>query len=122
VAYSPFSLDLSALSPVRGSESATGTQRRVPVPSSPLDLTLTLPLASAEGRYDLRLTVGTDTVWSKSAQAHLVKGKTLIQVEADFRQIRTGNYSLEVQSSTGIRLVQPVSVQAASPKSAEQKP
>jgi len=122
VAYSPFSLDLSALSPVRGSESPTGTQRRVHVPSSPLDLTLTLPLASAEGRYDLRLTVGTDTVWSKSAQAHLVKGKTLIQVEADFRQIRTGNYSLEVQSSTGIRLVQPVSVQAASPKSAEQKP
>jgi len=122
VAYSPFSLDLSALSPVRGSESATGTQRRVPVPSSPLDLTLTLPLASAEGRYDLRLTAGTDTVWSKSAQAHLVKGKTLIQVEVDFRQIRTGNYNLEVQSSTGIRLVQPVSVQAASPKSAEQTP
>ena len=122
VAYSSFSLDLSALSPVRGSESATGTQQRVPVPSSPLDLTLTLPLASAEGRYDLRLTAGSETVWSKSAQAQLLKGKTLIQVEADFRQIRTGNYNLEVQSSTGIRLVQPVSIQAASPKSGEQKP
>src|SRR5258708_7539592 len=122
VAYSPFSLDLSALSPVRGAESATGTQRRVSGPSSPLDLTLTLPLASAEGRYDLRLTVGTDTVWSKSAQAHLVKGKTLIQVEADFSQIRTGNYNLEVQSSTGIRLVQPVSVQDVPPKGGEQKP
>lgn len=122
VAYSPFNLDLSALSPVRGSESATGTQRRVPVPSSPLDLTLTLPLASAEERYDLKLTAESKTVWSKSAQAHLLKGKTLIQVEADFRQIRTGNYNLEVQSSTGIRLVQPVSIQAASPKSGEQKP
>jgi hypothetical protein len=121
VAYSPFSLDLSALSPVRGSESA-GTQRRVPVPGSPLDLTLTLPLASAEGRYDLRLTAGSETVWSKSAHAHLIKGKTLIQVQGDFRQIRTGNYNLEVQSSTGIRLVQPVSIQAASPKSEEQKP
>ena len=122
VAYSPFSLDLSALSPVRGAESATGTQRRVPVPSSPLDLTLTLPLASPEGHYDLKLMAGSETVWSKSAQAHLLKGKTLIQVEADFRQIRTGNYNLEVQSSTGIRLVQPVSIQAASPKSGEQKP
>jgi hypothetical protein len=122
VAYSPFSLDLSALSPVRGSESTTGTQRRVPVPSSPLDLTLTLPLASAEERYDLKLTAESETVWSKSAQAQLLKGKTLIQVEADFRQIRTGNYNLEVQSSTGIRLVQPVSIQAASPKSGEQKP
>src|SRR6267378_1905079 len=78
VAYSPFSLDLSSLSPVRGAESATGTQRRVPVPSSPLDLTLTLPLASPEGHYDLKLTSGSETVWSKSAQAHLLKGKTLI--------------------------------------------
>ncbi len=121
VAYSPFSLDLSALSPVRGSESATGTQRRVPVPSSPLDLTLTLPLASAEGRYDLRLTAGSETVWSKSAQAHLLRGKTLIQVEADFRPIRTGNYNLEVQSSTGIRLVQPVSIETAVPASTEKK-
>jgi hypothetical protein len=121
VAYLPFSLDLSALSPVRGAESATGTQRRVPVPSSPLDLTLTLPLASTEGRYDLRLTAGSETIWSKSAQAHLLKGKTLIQVEADFRQIRTASYTLEVQSSTGIRLAQPVSIVAALPKSAEQK-
>src|SRR5882724_482444 len=61
------SLDLSALSPVRGAESATGTQRRVPVPSSPLALTLTLPLASPEGHYDLNLTSGSETVWSKSA-------------------------------------------------------
>src|SRR5712664_2856600 len=122
VAYSPFSLDLSALSPVRGAESATGTPRRVSVPRSPLDMTLTLPLASPEGHYDLKLMAGSETVWSKSAQAHLLKGKTLIQVEADFRQIRTGNYNLEVQSSTGIRLVQPVSIQAASPKSGEQKP
>jgi hypothetical protein len=81
-----------------------------------------LPLASPEAHYDLKLTSGSETVWSKSAQAHLLKGKTLIQVEADFRQIRTGNYNLEVQSSTGIRLVQPVSIQAASPKSGEQKP
>jgi hypothetical protein len=122
VAYSPFSLDLSALSPVRGAESATGTQRRVPVPSSPLDLTLTLPLASVDGPYELKLTAGSDTVWSRSAQAHLVKGKTIIQVEADFRQIRTGDYNLEVQSSTGIRLVQPVSILGGSTKSGEQKP
>ena len=122
VAYSPFSLDLSALSPVRGGESPTGTQRRVPVPSSLLNLTLTLPLASAEGHYDLRLAAGSEIVWSKPAQAHLHIGKTLIQVEADFRQIRTGSYNLEVQSSTGIRLIQPVSIQDALPKSGEQKP
>ncbi len=123
VAYLPFGLDLRTLSPTRGSESpATGTKRRVLVPSSPLHLTLTLPLASPEGRYELKLTAQDQTFWSKPARAHLQKGKTLIEVDADFAQIRAGNYSLEVRSSTGIRFVQLVSIQNASPPSAEQKP
>jgi len=122
VAYSPFSLDLSALSRVRGAEPSKTVPQRLVVPGSALDLTLTLPLASREGPYGLKLTSGDRTLWSKSAVAHLQKGKTLIRVEADFRQIPTGNYNLEVQSSTGIRLIQPVSIQAASPRSGEQKP
>jgi len=123
VAYLPFSLDLSALSPVRGSEPpAIATQRRVPLPNSSLDLTLTLPLASPEELYELKLTADNQTFWSKSAQAHLHKGKTLLRLEADFRQIPAGNYNLEVRSSSGIRLVQLVSIQGASSKSGEQKP
>jgi len=121
VAYSPFSLDLSALSRVRGAEPSETESQRLAVPCSPLDLTLTLPLASQEGSYDLRLTSGDRTFWSKSAQAHLLKGKTLIQVEADFRKIRTGNYNLEVQSSTGIRLIQPVLIGTVLPESGEQE-
>ena len=123
VAYLPYSMDLSALSPVRGSEQpATGPQRRVVVPSSPLNLTLTLPLASREGSYDLKLTSKSRTLWSNSALARLQKGKTLIQVEADFRQIPTGDYNLEVQSSTGIHLMQPVSIQTALQQSGEHNP
>jgi hypothetical protein len=122
VAYFPFSLDLSSLSPVRGSEPPTGTQRRGLVPNSRLDLALTLPLASPEGRYELSLTSEGQALWSKTAQAHLQKGKTLIQVQADFTQMRIGNYSLEVRSSSGIRFIQPVSIQPASPGSAEHKP
>jgi len=122
VAYSPFSLDLSALSPIRGSEPPTGTQRRVLVPNSRLNLTLTLPLASPEGRYDLKLAAEGQTFWSKAAQAHLHKGKTLLEVEADFTQIQTRNYSLEVRSSTGIRFIQLVSIQPVPPGTAEQKP
>ncbi len=122
VASLPFSVDLSSLSPVRGSEPPTGIQRRVLVPNSPLDLTMTLPLASPEGRYDLKLTSEGQTFWSKSAQAHLQKGKTLIQVEADFTQIGVGNYSLEVRSSTGIRFIQPVSIQSPLPTGEERKP
>jgi hypothetical protein len=123
VAYLSFSLDLSALSPVRGSEPpAIATQRRVPLPNSTLDLTLTLPLASPEELYELKLTADNQTFWSKSARAQLHKGKTLVRLEADFRQIPARNYNLEVRSSSGIRLVQPVSIQGASPKSGEQKP
>ncbi len=122
VAYSPFSLDLSALSSVRGSQpSTTGSHQRVRVPSSPLYLTLTLPLASEERSYNVSLTAGSHTFWSKSAHARLQEGKTLIRVEADFQQVPPGSYNLEVQSSTGIRLVQPVSLGAVLPNNTEQK-
>ena len=122
VAYLPFSLDLSSVSPVRGSEPPSGTQRGVLVPNSCLDLTMTLPLASPEGRYELRLTWEGQAFWSKTAQAHVQRGKTLIQVKADFTQMRIGNYSLEVRSSSGIRFFQPVSIQSPSPSSGERKP
>jgi hypothetical protein len=122
-AYLPFSLDLRAVSPTRGPESAaTGTRRSVLVPTSPLDFTLILPLASPEGRYDLKVRAGGQTVWSKSAQAHLQEGKTLIQVKADFRQIQTGNYNLEVRSPNGLRFIQPVSIHPPLPNGREQKP
>ena len=122
VAYLPFSLDLSNLSPVRGSDTpTTGSQRRVRVPRSPLDLTLTLPLASEERSYDVKLSAGGHAFLSKSAQAHLHNGQTLIRIEADFTQVPAGNYNLEVESSTGIRLIQPVLIEAALPKSGEPK-
>ena len=123
VAYSPLSLDLSHLSPVRGSETpTTGSQRRVHLPRSPLDLTLTLPLASEERPYDVKLSAGGHTFWSKSAQAHLHNGQTLIRIKADFTQVPFGNYNLEIESSTGIRFVQPVLIEAGLPKSGEPKP
>src|SRR5256885_70550 len=67
VAYSRFDLDLSALSPARGS-APTITARRVSIPQSPLSLILTLPLASPEGPYNLRLAAKVHTLWSQTAQ------------------------------------------------------
>jgi hypothetical protein len=84
-----------------------------------MDLTVILPLASAKGQYDLRLTSNGRAVWSKIAVAHLNKGKTLIRVEVDFRQVPTGNYNLEVRSPAGIHFIQPVSLQ---PGGGEQRP
>jgi hypothetical protein len=122
VAYVAFSLDLSALSPVRGGEAPHTGHPRLSVPASTLDLTVTLPLASAEGSYDLTLNSQAHTLWAKSATAHLQKGKTLIRVEADFRQIPSGDYDLEVRSHSGIRLVQPVSLQPGLSSGGEQRP
>jgi|SRR6516164_2527755 len=112
VAYIPFSLDLSALSRERGGEAEPSQPRRIAVPSSALDLTLTLPLGTQEGPYDLKLSTGGRIVWSNSALAYLQEGTTLIRVEADFSQVPEGDYDLEVQSSGGNRLVQPLSIQA----------
>ncbi len=122
VVYSPFGLDLSKVSPTRGSKPpTTGSQRRVRIPSSPIDLTLTLPLGSEEQSYRVGLRARGHVFWSKTMQAHLHNGQILLRTEADFRQIPTGSYNLEVESSTGIRLTQPVLIEAASPRSTEQE-
>jgi hypothetical protein len=123
IEYSEFVLDFSGLSPTRGAKQrAAGSRRRVDIPSSPLDLTLTLPVGSEERSYTVTLTSKGHIFWSKSTQAHLRHGQMLLRVQADFRQVPVGNYDLEVQSSAGIRLIQPVSIQPALPKAGEQKP
>jgi len=83
---------------------------------------VTLPLASREGRYQLSLTSGDRIVWRTSGEAHLKNGKTLIRVKADFTKVPVGDYNLEVQSSSGLRLIQPVSIQAPVSSGVEQRP
>jgi len=123
VAYSPLSLDLTNISPIRGSKPpTTGSQRRVRVPGSPLDLTLSLPLGSEEQTYSVSLKAAGRTFWSKSATAHLNKGQTLIRLQADLSQVPAGNYNLEVKSAAGIRLIQPVSIQVTLPNGTGQNP
>jgi len=112
-AYSPFSIDLSKVSPIRGSQNPSTEALRARVPKSPLDLTLILPLGSEERAYRVTLKDGTRTVWSKTVQAHLSNGQLLVQFEVDLTQLATGHYDLDVESPTGIRLVQPVSVEDA---------
>ena len=120
--YAPFSADLSELSRARGSEPPETGPVRFAVPGSRLDLTVTLPLASREGRYQLSLTSGDRIVWRTSGEAHLKNGKTLIRVKADFTKVPVGDYNLEVQSSSGLRLIQPVSIQAPVSSGDEQRP
>src|SRR6266851_122552 len=121
--YSTFSLDLTKISAVRGSKPpTTGSLRPVPVPGSPLDLTLTLPLGSDEQSYLVKLRTGGHIFWSASAPSHLHDGQILIRMQVDFRQVPVGNYTLEVESSSGIRLIQPVLIEPTLPRSTGQKP
>jgi hypothetical protein len=115
VAYSPFALDLSNISPIRGSKPPIGVLHPVELPRAPLDLTLSLPLGSEEQAYSVRLRAASHAVWAKAAQAHLSQGRILIRIQADFRQVPAGDYNLEVESPAGIRLVQPVSIRDTSP-------
>jgi hypothetical protein len=62
---------------------------------------------------------GTKLVWSKSVQAHLSNGQVLVRFEVDLTQLASGHYELDVELPTGIRLVQPVSIENASPKRTE---
>jgi hypothetical protein len=113
--YSPFSIDLSKVSPIRGSQNPSTESLRVRVPKSPLSLTLILPLGSEERAYRVTLKDGTKTVWSKTVQAHLSNGQVLVQFEVDFTQLASGHYEFGVESPAGIRLVQPVSVEDSLP-------
>jgi len=117
--YSPFNIDLSKVSPIRGSQNPSTESLRVLVPNSPLDLTLILPLGSEERAYRVTLKDATKTVWSKTVQARLKNGQVLVQFEVDLTQLTAGHYELDVESPTGIRLVQPVSIEDASPKKTE---
>lgn len=114
--YSPFSIDLSKVSPIRGSQNPSTESLRIRVPNSRLNLTLILPLGSDERAYLVTLKDGIKTVWSKTVQANLSNGQVLIRFEVDLTQLAAGHYDLDVESSTGIRLVQPISVEDASPK------
>ena len=123
VAYSAFTLDLTNVSPIRGSKPPKpGSQRPVPVPGAPLELTLSLPIGSEEQVYSLKLRDADRTLWSEPARAHLNHGRILIRIKADFTQVPAGNYNFELESKSGIKLIQAVSIQSTPPSGTGQKP
>ena len=119
--YVPVIIDLTNVSPTRGSKQ--GTSGSVPqiIPSgSPLDLSLRLPLGSEERLFSITLRSGRHIVWSESTQARRQNGDTLLRVHADFRDVPTGRYNLQV-ASTGRRLSVPVLIKGGLPENKEQK-
>jgi hypothetical protein len=119
--YIPVLIDLSSSSPTRGSKQSPA--RAVPqiIPSgSPVALSLRLPLGSEEGRYLITLTSGQRAVWSESSEARRENGDTLLHVNANFKDLSTGSYRLQV-SSDGEKLSVPVLIRSALPNSTGQQ-
>ncbi len=120
--YVPVLIDFSNASPTRGSKQSTARSVPQVIPSgSPVALSLRLPLGSEERLYLITLRSGRNIVWSESMQARRENGDTLLRVHADFKDLPTGNYNLQV-SSGGRRLSAPVSIRTAFPESTKQKP
>ena len=119
--YVPILIDLSSASPTRGSKQSTARSIPQVIPSgSPVALSLRLPLGSEERLYLITLRSGRNIVWSESMQARRENGDTLLRVHADFTNLPTGNYNLQV-SSAGRRLSVPVLIKNAFPNSTEQR-
>jgi len=119
--YVPVVIDLSNVSPTRGTEQGTAHRAAQIIPSgSPVDLSLRLPLGSEERLYSITLKSSRNIVWSESAQARWENGEMLLRVRADFSHIPAGKYDLQVASARR-RLSVPVLIRALH-RTTEQKP
>jgi hypothetical protein len=122
IAEVPVVVDLSSLSPTRGSAQSASHSPRQILPAVPkMDLTLRLPLGSDEQLYSVTLRSKRHLVWSETARARRHDGDTLLQVRADFSHVPAGNYDLQVASADK-HLVVPVSIHHTLPENAEPKP
>ncbi len=121
--YVPVVIDLSNLSPTRGSKQ--GTEGSVPqlIPSgSRLDLSLRLPLGSDERLYTITLRSGRHIVWSELTQARRQNGDILLRVRADFSHVPVGRYDLQVASSGGHMMTLPVLIKGSLPQNTKPTP
>ncbi len=121
--YVPVVIDLSNVSPKRGSKQGVTGPVPLIIPSgSTLDLSLRLPLGSDERLYSITLRSKRHIVWSESTQARRQNGDMLLRVRADFSQIPAGHYDLQVASNGGHMMTLPVLIKGSLPKNTESKP
>jgi hypothetical protein len=107
-------IDLTNASPERGDSPREQPSSYVIPSNSPVDLDLLLPIGSEEHLYSLRLRSNGHVVWSGSARANAKGVQVDIRLEADFRQLGTGQYDLTIVSKDSYLSV-PVLLKSISP-------
>ena len=121
--YVPVVIDLSNVSPTRGSKQSAAVSVPQRIPSgSMLDLSLRLPLGSDERLYSITLRSRRHIVWSASTQARRQNGDMLLRVRADFSHFPAGNYDLQVASDGGHMMTVPVLIEGSLPQNTGPKP
>jgi hypothetical protein len=121
--YVPVVIDLSNVSPTRGSKQGTAGSVPQIIPSgSPLDLSLRLPLGSDDRLYSITLRSRRHIVWSDSTQARRHNGDMLLRVRADLSHVPAGHYDLQVDSNGGHKMTVPILIKGSLPQNTEPKP
>ena len=104
-------IDLSGNQVTRGTDSNPAAPKKVSLPAKRLDLTITLPLASPEGDYQVEVldSNGKQADVHASGKAFLKDGNTLLHIRLDLSSLRPDSYQI------GIRRIpydwMPISVQ-----------
>jgi len=94
-------LDLRGLSPVRGETPETGTTpaTALSLPRRVLDLTLQLPVGSAEGSYEVAVQEDDASLVSAMGEATIEDQIATLRVRIDTREVPEGEYALAVRET-----------------------
>lgn len=88
-------LDLRGLSPTRGGVPDPGAPPTVlSLPRRVLDLTVQLPIGSADGAYEVALQQGEDPLLVANGAASIQNGIATLRVRIDTRELSEGEYQL----------------------------
>ncbi len=92
-------IDLTSDQVTRGTESSSAATKKISLPAKRLDLTITLPLASPEGDYQVEVlkSDGKQADVHASGKAYLKDGNTLLHVRLDLSSLKPDGYSIGIR-------------------------
>jgi hypothetical protein len=104
--FSPFILDMTKTSQVRGTDRRDRSALKMP--RKPLHVSVYLPIGSDAGEYRMSLKRGKQAVWSDLATARMRDKRMVLEFEDDLGAYQSGRYTLTLVSKSGLRLKQQV--------------
>jgi hypothetical protein len=104
VEFSPFILDMSKVTQVRGKSRQNSAALKLP--RKPLHISVYLPIGSDGGEYTVSLNRGKEHVWSGRGMAQMRDKQMVMELEDGLSTHEPGQYTLTLLSKSGLRLTQ----------------